>query len=170
MGAGILPVALYRGTLYILLGQERHNNLWSDFGGSSHKGEKPFKTAVREGTEELNGFFGSEEIMEKEINNNMVLSICYNKYTSYIYRSKYNKELPNYFINNNKFIEKQAPQIINNKHNGLYEKKIIKWFPIYKFKDHNNIAKLRPHYINHIESILKNDKFIIKQIKQIENN
>ena len=57
MGAGILPVALYRGTLFLLLGQERNNNnLWSDFGGSSHKGEKPFKTAIREGNEELNGF------------------------------------------------------------------------------------------------------------------
>ena len=65
MGAGILPVALYRGTLYLLLGQERHNSLWSDFGGSSHKRETPFKTAIREGTEELNGFLGTEEEMEE---------------------------------------------------------------------------------------------------------
>ena len=47
MGAGILPVALYRGTLFLLLGQERHNSLWSDFGGSSNKGEKPFKKKVK---------------------------------------------------------------------------------------------------------------------------
>ena len=175
MGAGILPVALYRGTLFLLLGQERHNSLWSDFGGSSHKGEKPFKTAIREGTEELNGFFGTEEEMEEEINNNMILSICYddkykNKYTTFIYRSKYNKDLPKYFTNNHRFIEKQAPQIINNKTNGLYEKKTIGWFPINKFRNDRNIAILRPHYQEHIKSILKNHHFIIKQIEQIENN
>ena len=105
MGAGILPVALYRGTLYLLLGQERNNNnLWSDFGGGSHKGEKPFKTAIREGTEELNGFLGSEEELEEEVNKNMVLSICYDKYTTYIFKIKYNTDLPKYFTNNNKFI------------------------------------------------------------------
>ncbi len=170
MGAGILPVALYKGTLFLLLGQERHNNLWSDFGGSSHKGEKPFKTAIREGTEELNGFFGTEEEIEEEINSSMVLSICYDKYTTYIYRCKYNKDLPKYFTNNNRFIEKQAPQIIDNKTNGLYEKKTIEWFPISKFKNNINIAILRPHYKEHVKSILKNDKFIIKQIEKIENS
>ena len=55
MGAGVLPVSLYKGTLFLLLGQERHNHLWCDFGGGAHKGERPFKTAIREGTEELNG-------------------------------------------------------------------------------------------------------------------
>lgn len=170
MGAGILPVALYRGTLFLLLGQERHNSLWSDFGGSSHKGEKPFKTAIREGTEELNGFFGSEEEMEEEINNNMILTICYNKYTTYIYRYKYNRDLPKYFINNNRFIEKEVPQIIDIKHNGLYEKKRIEWFPINKFKNINNVQMLRGHYQEHIKSILKNDEFIMKQIERIENN
>ena len=39
MGAGILPIALYKGTIYLLLGQER-TNLWSDFGGSANKNEK----------------------------------------------------------------------------------------------------------------------------------
>lgn len=170
MGAGILPVALYRGTLFLLLGQERHNCLWSDFGGSSYKGEKPFKTAIREGTEELNGFFGTEEEMEEEINNNMVLSISYDKYTTYIYRSRYNKDLPKYFTNNHKFIEKQAPQIVDNKSNGLYEKKTIGWFPISKFRNNRNTAMLRPHYQEHIKSILKNDQFIIRQIEQIENS
>ena len=170
MGAGILPVALYRGTLFLLLGQERNNNnLWSDFGGSSHKGEKPFKTAIREGNEELNGFFGTEEEMEEEINNNMILSICYDKYTTYIYRSKYNKDLPKYFTNHDKFIEKQVPAIIENKTNGLYEKKTIGWFPITKFKNDRNTAMLRPHYQEHIKSIVKNDQFIIKQIEQLEN-
>ena len=171
MGAGILPVALYRGTLFLLLGQERNNNnLWSDFGGSSHKGETPFKTAIREGNEELNGFFGTEEEMEEEINNNMILSICYDKYTTYIYSCKYNKDLPKYFMNNNKFIEKHTESIIDNKHNGLYEKKAIGWFPIYKFNSENYIEILRSHYKEHIKSALKNNKFIIKEIEKIENS
>ena len=122
MGAGILPVALYRGVLYLLLGQER-NNLWSDFGGGAHKRETPFQTAIREGTEELNGFFGNEEELEKEVSNNMILSICYDKYNTYVYKTKYSKDLPIYFTNNNKFIESQASNIISTKHNGLYEKK-----------------------------------------------
>jgi 8-oxo-dGTP pyrophosphatase MutT (NUDIX family) len=178
MGAGILPVALYRGTLFLLLGQERNNNLWSDFGGGSHKGEKPFKTGIREGTEELNGFFGTEEELEEEVNNNIVLSICYDKYTSYIFRTKYNKDLPKYFSNNNKFIEKQASNIINSKENGLYEKKFIGWFPINKFYMDANIMKnrtmknkamLRSHFQEHIMSIVKNEEFIIEHIKNIEN-
>lgn len=179
MGAGILPVALYRGTLFLLLGQERNNGLWSDFGGGSHKGEKPFKTGIREGTEELNGFFGTEEELEEEVNNNMILSICYDKYTTYIFRTKYNKDLPIYFSNNNKFIEKQASNIINSKENGLYEKKLIGWFPINKFYMEANIIKntkmknktmLRCHFQEHIMSIVKNEKFIIEDIKKIENS
>ena len=62
MGAGILPVALYRGCIYLLLGQERNDLLWSDFGGSTeiknNTREYPFITAIREGGEELNGILG----------------------------------------------------------------------------------------------------------------
>lgn len=168
MGAGILPVALYRGTLYLLLGQERHNSLWSDFGGSSHKRETPFKTAIREGTEELNGFLGTEEEMEEEIKNNMVLSINYDRYTTYIYRCRYNKDLPKYFTNNNKFIEKQGPEIVDNKTNGLYEKKTIGWFPISKFKSNRSMSMIRLHYQEHIKSSVKNAQLIINQIEQLE--
>ena len=56
MGAGILPVALHKGVLFLLMGQERKNGLWCDFGGTPNKKEKPFETAIREGGEELNGF------------------------------------------------------------------------------------------------------------------
>ena len=54
----------------------------------AHKGEKPYKTAIREGTEELNGFFGSEEELDMEVTNNKILSICYDKYTTYIFKTK----------------------------------------------------------------------------------
>ena len=68
MGAGILPVSLYRGCIYLLLGQERKGDLWSDFGGSSefinNKKERPFATAIREGGEELNGILGINKQLE----------------------------------------------------------------------------------------------------------
>lgn len=174
MGAGILPVALHKGILYILLGQERHNNnLWSDFGGGAHKYEKPFKTAIREGTEELNGFFGTEEDMEKEVTHNMILSISYAKYTTYIYRVTYNYDLPTYFANNNKFIESQAKYLIDDDDNGLYEKTSIGWFPVHKFTTEKYKSMLRPHYLPHVNSLVKNNRFIIKNIenklKKIEN-
>ena len=92
MGAGVLPVALYRGTLFLLIGQERHNDLWCDFGGSPNKGEKPLKTAIREGNEELNGFLGNEYEFETTVHCNMILSISFDKYTSYIFKTNYDKK------------------------------------------------------------------------------
>jgi hypothetical protein len=167
MGAGILPVALHHGILYILLGQERYNNnLWSDFGGGAHKNEKPFKTAIREGTEELNGFLGSEDELEKEVTHNMILSMVCAKYTTYIYRTTYNDDLPIYFANNNKFIERCANQLIKDNDNGLYEKITLKWFPITYFQDISNKNMIRPHYLPHVDSIIKNSKFIIEQIRR----
>ena len=165
MGAGILPLTIYRGTLYLLLGQERNNNLWSDFGGSSHKYEKPFKTAIREGTEELNGFFGTEEEMHEEVENNKLLTLSYDKYTTYAYYIHYNKHLPRYFINNNKFIEKQVPSIVSSKTNGLYEKKSIKWFSCNELE---NFEIIRPHFREHIRSILKNRSFLLSEIKNLK--
>ena len=65
MGGGILPVSLQNGHLYFLLGKERGSNEWSDFGGSKEKGEIPFQTAMREGTEELCGFLGHNTILKR---------------------------------------------------------------------------------------------------------
>ena len=142
MGAGVLPIALYRGTLFLLLGQERHNNLWCDFGGSTIKGENSYKTAIREGTEELNGFLGNENDFEKIVSCNMILSITFDRYTSYIFKTNYDEKLPLYFTNVNNFAEFylkdkiytkdkiNRKDKINTKDNGLFEKKQIKWFPL----------------------------------------
>ena len=122
MGAGILPIALYNGAIYLLLGQER-NNLWSDFGGSSNKNEKPYKTAIREGYEELNGFLGDINELENRVNSNLILSISYDKYTTYIFNIEYDEKLPFYFSNLNSFIEINADEKIKKDYNGLFEKK-----------------------------------------------
>ena len=169
MGAGVLPVALYRGTLFLLIGQERHNNLWCDFGGSPNKGEKPLKTAIREGNEELNGFLGNEYEFETTVNCNMILSISFDKYTSYIFRTNYDKKLPIYFSNVNEFAEIHLKDKIDTKHNGLFEKKQIQWFPLSKFKDGKSRIMFREHYKPILDSILKNEKFIIKFIENMDN-
>jgi hypothetical protein len=128
MGAGILPVALYRGTLIILLGQERHNNLWCDFGGSPlpHERKNQYITAIREGAEELNGLLGDKEELKLHVDKNLIYGINNkdDKYTSYLFKSHYDKNLEKYFNNQNKFIENHLPNEIT-KHNGLFEKKKI---------------------------------------------
>ena len=57
MGAGILPVSLYKNKLYFLFGQEEQEHKWSDFGGGCNTDETPLQTALREGYEELNGYY-----------------------------------------------------------------------------------------------------------------
>jgi 8-oxo-dGTP pyrophosphatase MutT (NUDIX family) len=165
MGAGVLPVALYKGTLFLLLGQERSNNLWCDFGGSPHRGEKPYKTAIREGSEELNGFLGDENDFETYVSNNFILSITFDRYTSYIFRTIYDKKLPQYFTNVNNFAELHLKDKIDTQHNGLFEKKQIQWFPLSKFKEGNSRSMFREHYKPLLESVLKNELFIIKYIE-----
>ena len=172
MGAGILPLSLYRGTLFLLLGKER-NQLWSDFGGSPNNKEDIFKTAIREGNEELNGFLGNEDELEDIVNKNNIMQISFedkdrnnNKkiiYTTFLFNIKYDKNLPVYFNNVNKFAERHLQEKIANNHNGLFEKSEIRWFSISELKENN--INLRPWYRPFIDSVIKNEKFIITSIK-----
>jgi 8-oxo-dGTP pyrophosphatase MutT (NUDIX family) len=183
MGAGILPVALHRGTLYVLLGQERHKkayNLWCDFGGTPNKGEKPYKTAIREGGEELNGFLGgNEKELEETVTNNMILSISYDKYTTYIFRTVFDPNLPMYFQNVNKFAETHCADKVNTDYNGLFEKKQIDWCPLKQSSNSNHnqsiehllkTNQIRPHYMELLKSVIKNEKFIKKEIRKLDQN
>ena len=175
MGAGVLPVSLYRGTILILLGQERNNNLWSDFGGSHNKNEKPFDTAIREGVEELNGLLGDNKKLKKLVSNNNILTIRNNndKYISYLFSIKYDENIENYFNNLNEFAELHLSDKVNNHHNGLFEKKAVKWYSINDFKNTNtnNRKLLRSHYLNIVDSIYNNRKLIKDELnKQLKNN
>ena len=163
MGAGVLPVSLYKGTLFLLLGQERKNNLWADFGGGAHKGERPFKTAIREGVEELNGFLGDETELEALVTSNLILSISYDKYTSYIFKTNYDKKLPLYFSNVNSFAELHLKDEIDIDDNGQ-----IQWFPLTKLKEDKSQIKLREFYKPLLETILKNERFIISFLQTME--
>ena len=73
MGAGILPIAKHANKLYFLLALEVSDKKWSDFGGKSNKNESIYETAIREGYEETNGFFGNKREFKKLVDNNYVL-------------------------------------------------------------------------------------------------
>ena len=147
MGAGILPITLVKNSIFILLGQERYDNKWSDFGGSHHPKERIFDTAIREGMEELNGILGTKEKLKKKVENNLILRVSNDNdaYTSYVFNLTYDENLVEYFDNINKFAEQNLNNIIL-KNNGLYEKKAIKWYNINDFKNPKKLKMLRPHY------------------------
>ena len=170
MGAGILPITIFKGTLYLLLGQERQEHLWSDFGGSSNKRELPFKTAIREGAEELNGFLGNEKKLSQLVSNNKLLTIKHQRYTSYVFYTSYNKDLPTFFSNVNNFAETHLKDKIDINHNGLFEKTNIEWVSINKFKNANaktnaNI-KIREFYLPIITTLIKNEQYLIDEINK----
>jgi 8-oxo-dGTP pyrophosphatase MutT (NUDIX family) len=169
MGAGILPISVYRGEIYVLLGLERKNNLWCDFGGSPNKGEPIFKTAIREGYEELNGILGSRTELEKLVNKNKVMKIEYDSYTSILFKTNFDNMLPIYFNNFNKYIERNLSNrnVIDYKHNGLFEKTKIKWFTLSYFIDEENKKKVRPHYVDILDSIIDNKKPILEYVKKL---
>ena len=169
MGAGILPIALYRGTIFLLLGQERNNNLLCDFGGSPHEDEEIIDTAIREGCEELNGLLGDIETLDKLVKNNLIMQINHAKYTSYIFNIKYDKNLPYYFNNLNNFAESYLIDKVKEKHNGLFEKNNIKWF---KLNDLNLDLKktIRPHYLNILDSISNKENFLKRELIKRQTN
>lgn len=132
MGGGILPVAIVKGKLYFLFSREWNKSKddpgkWSDFGGSREKNETYKQTAVREGYEESSGFLGSKKNIKSLVENNLITSITFNGYTTYIVLIKYDKTLPNRF--RKKFTDtlKSKPSLVTN-HNGLYEKDMAKWY------------------------------------------
>ena len=72
-GIRICPISKFRNNIYVLLGQERFNNQWSDFGGSRNGNETPYQTACREGYEELDGFLGSEQDIKNLVNTHNIV-------------------------------------------------------------------------------------------------
>lgn len=72
MGAGILPTCIYKNKLYFLFGKENKyadTPGFAEFGGGHDDKESHFETAIREGTEELTGFLGSEDELRKILKN-----------------------------------------------------------------------------------------------------
>lgn len=152
MGAGLLPITLYKGEIFILLGQEVDDNLWSDFGGGREKGETPIQNAIREGCEELNGLLGCEKELYQKVKKNYIDTIQFSQYHTILFYIEYDDKLPYYFENLHKFIERKIPNKIAK--NGLFEKRKIKWFS--KNDIQKRMKQFRPFYKNIIHNFLLN--------------
>jgi hypothetical protein len=163
MGAGLLPICIYKNKIYFLFGKENYTNDtpgWSDFGGGREKNETDIDTASREGAEELNGFFGDTEDIKKLILSNKTVTIDTNGYKTYITKIECDFKLPVYYKKNYKFLERKLPKVIEQ-HNGLLEKDEIKWFSFNEIK--KNINKFRSFYKNVANNILKQKRMIIRK-------
>ena len=160
MGAGILPIAKHANKLYFLLALEVSDKKWSDFGGKSNKNESIYETAIREGYEETNGFFGNKREFKKLVDNNYVLKIdkYNNSYRTYLINISYDKNLPFYFNNNAKFINDNFKELIDK--NGFFEKKIVKWFSINELKNNRNYRI----FYKEIIDILIDNYILIKKL------
>ena len=162
LGAGLIPVSKLHNKLYFLLGRDIAYNKWSDFGGKSERGESILQTAAREGYEETNGFLGTQQQIKKNIvkSDLPVFKTDDNRHTCYLMNIKYNKELPIYMTNNYYFIKDNIPDVIDNNHNGLYEKDIIDWFTIDEL---NNFSEFRSYFTDIVWKLDKKYDEILKK-------
>lgn len=164
MGAGFLPVALKNGTFYFLFSREtilegKDAGKWSDFGGSKENNESTFDTAVREGWEESMGFFGDEKNIKNLIKNNTLKKITKNSYTTYIVLVKYDDKIPKKF--RKKYLKKlKEDRNYVLKHNGFYEKDMVRWIKIDKLKYYlNKNTFFRRFYNKMVNKIIDSFKF-----------
>ena len=134
VAGSILPVTIHKNKLYFLFGKE--NSMedsakgWSDFGGGVDNGETPFKTALREGGEELTGFLGDHKQIQKLIKKGGgVYKISHNDYHVHIFFIDYDENLPKYYNQNHKFLWERMDKKLLNK-TKLFEKIEIKWFSV----------------------------------------
>jgi len=134
VAGSILPVALVNNELYFLFGKENKYEDsakgWSDFGGGVEKGDTPFQTALREGSEELTGFLGDSKQLAKRIKQNGgFYHIEHNDYHVHIVPWNYDANLVQYYNDNHAFLWKRMnhKQLCKTK---LFEKVIIDWFPL----------------------------------------
>jgi len=169
MGGGILPVAIKNDKVYFLFGKE--NELddtpgWADFGGGHEEGETHFDTALREGSEEINGFLGSAEQLRTRVKKNKVATIKFKRYTTYIFKMDFDEKLPTYYKNNYDFFTRYLPHVKHKRDNGLLEKAKIKWFSYDELKKEKK--HFRSFYQHIVDLIIKEEKNITNKL--IKNN
>ena len=161
MGAGILPVAIYKKKVYFLFGKEVEDGKWGDFGGGTEPNESKFKTAIREGYEELDGFLGSQHHVKELVNSNYITSIEHLSYKVILFKLEYDNHLPIYFKNHHQFIKKHFPDEIK-KNNGLFEKSEISWWSLEDIK--KGKYKFHKFYRPILDLIIKNAKYIQQNV------
>ncbi|NBV43070.1 NUDIX hydrolase, partial [bacterium] len=165
VGAGLLPAAVHKGTIYLLFGRENELNDtpgWADFGGGSKKSETPLDVATREGSEELNGLLGSQSSLRKVAVRHKIAELKFQEYTTIIFKTEYDEKLEKYYDNNYRFFEKYLPGAKKNPYNGLLEKAEIKWFTFDELK--KNRGKFREFYRNVVDIILEHEDEIKRKL------
>jgi 8-oxo-dGTP pyrophosphatase MutT (NUDIX family) len=182
-GSSILPVALHNNKLYFLFGKE--NSLedsapgFSDFGGGIEKGETPFETAVREGSEELTGFLGDPAKIKQHIKNTggtYAFTHTNSKnsaqnYTVHIVNYPYDPILTTYYNDNHHFLWNRMNRKFL-KSTKLFEKIEIEWFCEDELS--SRMSEYRPFYREVVGTLLQKIKeirgFIKKQSKKTKKS
>ena len=184
MGGSILPTTIHNNKIYFLFGKERdidENPGWSDFGGGTEKGESFMSTAIREGSEELTGFLGTEKDVSRLLTKYGTYNIDFKSdghstYRAHIFPMKYDEMLVYYYNNNQRFLQKRLDtNIIRD--TKIFEKTEIRWFTfsdMVKLKSqfrsfYQNIVSLILHDRNEIERFVRsklNKKSTRKQRNQ----
>ena len=156
----MIPVALHNGKLHFLFGQENDvikdaskNQDWGDFGGSAKPGESEMDTCVREGAEELNGFFGNKRDFRALLLKNQLLKLTYDTRVTYLMRVEYDERLPLYFNNNYRFIKETSNlrSIAAHPENGYFEKSHVRWFTLADLNRER--AAFREYFRNFLDMI-----------------
>jgi hypothetical protein len=171
VAASILPVSIYNNKVYFLFGKENEMEDsakgFSDFGGSVEMNESIYETAMREGSEELCGFLGNPKQISQLIKKNggtyIIKYGSENKaYHVHIFFIEYDEKLPEYFMNNHKFLwERMDKHLLNN--SKFFEKQEIRWFCENDMKKNKN--EFRPFYREIVDMFLKEFIQITKFIK-----
>lgn len=167
VAGSILPISIHNGELFFLFGKE--NDLadtpgFSDFGGGVDNGETPYKTALREGAEELTGFLGGEKEIEELIRKNGgTYNMQHNTYHMHLFVIDYDNNLPMYYNQNHRFLWSR----MNNEElekTKLFEKAEIQWFTISDMKSHR--SEFRNFYQEIVDKLVEDSK----NIKQFAEN
>lgn len=171
MGGGALPIAYNKKNkkVYFLFGKEneylnKDSPGWSDFGGGEKPGESALDTALREGCEELNGFFGCEGDIKRLVKDNLVTSLNHERYTTFLFEIDYDENLPIYFNNNYKFLKSHVNNLVRHTTNGLFEKSNIKWMTFDDLRKERDT--FRSYYRNVVDVILENEDDITSKLSQ----
>jgi hypothetical protein len=157
--------------VYLLFGKEneylnKDSPGFSDFGGGEKPGESALDTALREGCEELNGFFGCEGEIKRLIKENLVTSLNHDSYTTFLFEIEYDENLPYYFNNNYKFLKNHVNKLVRHSTNGLFEKSVIKWMTFDDLRKER--ASFRSYYRNVVDVILENEDDIMRKLKGLK--
>ena len=170
VGVAVLPVAYHMGQLYFLFGKVKAIEYGiqglSDFGGGQEKNETIFEGAIREGCEELTGFYGNAtQLREKIKNAGGTFKVNHkNQYHSHIFLTEYDENLPKYFANNHHYLyEKLDHKYLRS--TKLFEKIEVTWMTPDEMKKRR--PEFRPFYRSIVDRLLQDlskiRKFIVKR-------